>query len=302
MSDEVQRPTSDEDREGWKAYWTAQGMVWRTEPEIDEGRQRFLAKRREVQPDIEKGIYPFRDEDSGITLSCADVEWLLAVSKTPLDLRGAFMPHADFQYLSLSFARLGLTMSEYQTDTRFADLAAIHLQHGALQMVNLVGASLTAAHLEGCDLRGAALSNAYLEEAHLQGAQLEHAMLAMAYLPLAQLQEANLSFAHIEGADLRSARLDSANLTGALLQGAHLGGAVLARVMTHRPYQPTDFRGAGLDNVRAEHADLSNARLQGASLRNARLVGARLRGAHLEGADLTGANLEGADLTGATGL
>jgi len=27
MSDEVQRPTNDEDREGWKTYWTAQGMA-----------------------------------------------------------------------------------------------------------------------------------------------------------------------------------------------------------------------------------------------------------------------------------
>jgi hypothetical protein len=34
-----QRPTSNDDREGWKAYWVVQGMPWRTEPEIDEERQ-----------------------------------------------------------------------------------------------------------------------------------------------------------------------------------------------------------------------------------------------------------------------
>jgi hypothetical protein len=33
-----QRPTSDEDSAGWKAYWAAQGMPWRTEPETSEQR------------------------------------------------------------------------------------------------------------------------------------------------------------------------------------------------------------------------------------------------------------------------
>jgi hypothetical protein len=58
MSDEIQRPTNNDDREGWRAYWQAQGMPWRTEPEIDEERQRFLAERRAITPDIEQRIYP----------------------------------------------------------------------------------------------------------------------------------------------------------------------------------------------------------------------------------------------------
>ncbi len=49
-------------------------QLWRTEPEIDTERQRYLAERRAIAPDIEQGIYPFR----GIKLSRADVEWLLA--------------------------------------------------------------------------------------------------------------------------------------------------------------------------------------------------------------------------------
>jgi len=48
------------DAEAWKAYWKAQGLEWRTEPEIDVGRQKFLANRRSIIPDIEKGIYPFK--------------------------------------------------------------------------------------------------------------------------------------------------------------------------------------------------------------------------------------------------
>jgi hypothetical protein len=59
MSGEPQRPTNNEERDGWKAHWSAQAMAWRTEPEIDTERQRFLAKRRAVRPDIGKGIYRY---------------------------------------------------------------------------------------------------------------------------------------------------------------------------------------------------------------------------------------------------
>jgi hypothetical protein len=34
-------------------------MPWRMQPEIDQQRQQFLAERQVVQPDIEKGSYPF---------------------------------------------------------------------------------------------------------------------------------------------------------------------------------------------------------------------------------------------------
>src|SRR4051794_3290252 len=41
------RPTTD-DAEAWKTYWQAQGMPWRTEPEIVEERQQYLAERRSL--------------------------------------------------------------------------------------------------------------------------------------------------------------------------------------------------------------------------------------------------------------
>src|SRR5437660_140687 len=69
----LQRPTTD-DPNAWKAYWKTQGQPWRTEPEIDGDRQKYLTERRAIVPDIEQGIYPFRD----IKLSRTDVEWLLA--------------------------------------------------------------------------------------------------------------------------------------------------------------------------------------------------------------------------------
>src|SRR5881227_2348314 len=70
----AQRPANN-DTEAWKAYWKEQGQLWRTEPEIDVERQKYLAARRNIQPNIEQGIYPFKD----IKLSRADVEWLLAI-------------------------------------------------------------------------------------------------------------------------------------------------------------------------------------------------------------------------------
>src|SRR5947199_9737361 len=69
----LQRPTTD-NRADWKAYWQARGQSWRTEPEVDSERQKYLARRRAIAPDIEKGRYPLRD----IKLSRAAVEGLLA--------------------------------------------------------------------------------------------------------------------------------------------------------------------------------------------------------------------------------
>ncbi len=89
------------DRDEWKAYWKAQGQPWRTEPEIDTERRKYLVERRAITPNIKQGIYPFKD----IKLNRADVEWLLAThengqgpvdwsyesqrKREGLDLRGA---------------------------------------------------------------------------------------------------------------------------------------------------------------------------------------------------------------------
>ena len=66
----------------WPDHWTAQGIPWRTEPAIDEERQRYLAERRAVEPDIERGIYASRDKKGPIKLSRADMGWLLATHES----------------------------------------------------------------------------------------------------------------------------------------------------------------------------------------------------------------------------
>lgn len=68
----------------WRAYWSARGTSWRTEPEINQERARFLTERRAVMSDIARGVYPFKD----VPLSRADIEWLLATHESG----GAFGP------------------------------------------------------------------------------------------------------------------------------------------------------------------------------------------------------------------
>jgi hypothetical protein len=53
--EQTQRPTL-ESYTTWREYWKAQeGMLWRTEPEIDSERQQYLAERRAIHPEIEGG-------------------------------------------------------------------------------------------------------------------------------------------------------------------------------------------------------------------------------------------------------
>jgi hypothetical protein len=42
-----------------------QDLPWRTEPEIDAERQRYLVERLAITPDIERGIYSLRDVKLG---------------------------------------------------------------------------------------------------------------------------------------------------------------------------------------------------------------------------------------------
>ena len=78
-----QRPAND-DRETWKTHWKIQGQSWRTEPEIEEERQKYLAERRSIAPYTIPNLFPFKD----IKLHRADVEWLLATHENgrgPID-------------------------------------------------------------------------------------------------------------------------------------------------------------------------------------------------------------------------
>jgi uncharacterized protein YjbI with pentapeptide repeats len=231
----------------WSDFWKAQGMPWRTEPEIDEERQGYLAERRAIQPDIEKGIYPFKD----IKLDRADIEWLLAAhesggargpvdwsderqrTRDGLDLRGADLRRADLRALPLARLRGGLLIEERRDTAHWQDeAAALHLEEAALSDTHLEGASLSTAYLRGVFGRGTHLEQARLDQAHLEQAEIPQAHLEAARLISAHLEGASLLEAHLEGANLHAVRLDSTTyLRGVRLSSPEHGQAWLVNVV-----------------------------------------------------------------------
>jgi uncharacterized protein YjbI with pentapeptide repeats len=160
-------------------------LPWRTQPEIDAERQRYLAERRAVQPDIERAIYPFKD----VTLGRADVEWLLAThesggmrgpvdwaderqrGRAGIDLRGADLRGVDLRSLPLARTIGGWLLDEAP------DATAEQIEQVAV-------------HLEGATFRGGFERQAHLEGARLTGAHLEGVSLYRAHLELAGLDRA----------------------------------------------------------------------------------------------------------------
>ncbi len=227
-----QRPAND-DEKAWNAYWKTQGQSWRTQPEIDTERQKYLAGRCSSKPDWSQGIYPFKD----IKLSRADVEWLLAThengrgpvdwndesqrSREGLDVRGADLSQEDLRGLPLACMQGGLTGIELLNATEEQrNMAAARMKEADLREAQLQKAILTRAQLQEAELYGAQLQEADLHEAQLQKATLREA----------QLQKADLTRAQLQGATLREAQLDSINLKEVTLSDEKYGSALLADI------------------------------------------------------------------------
>ncbi len=150
-----------------------------TKPNISSERQEFLLSRLTILPNIEEGLYPFKDAE----LERSDVEWLL-FQLTPtdgsnrLDLRGAILSKVDLSGLSLARIQGGLAFHEYRVATpEQCDMAGIHLEDADLSSAHLEEAILNFAHLEN-----AQLVRTHLERAELVKAHLENAMMLEAHL------------------------------------------------------------------------------------------------------------------------
>jgi uncharacterized protein YjbI with pentapeptide repeats len=279
-------PTTDE-RGAWRAWWRTQGQNWRLEPEISPVRQALLAERRTTVPEVRTSTYPF----AGMSLTRADVEWLLAThengrgpvmwddptqrERIGLDLRGADLQGANLRGLPLARLLGGLAGA---TGEQIA-AAAVCLERSDLREAQLQGADLRGARLNGARAEGAHLELAQCVRAQMKQIDLRHAHLQGASLREAFMEKANLYEAHLEGATLSGTRLQAASLSGAHLEGASLGGARLEQ--------------AFLRHTHLEGARLYGARLDRASLIGARLEGAMMRRVHLEGASLANASLGG---------
>lgn len=242
----LQRPISD-DPEAWKTYWKAQKWPWRTEPEIDSERQKYLAERRAIVPDIEKGSYPFKD----IKLSRADVEWLLATHENGrgpvnwndesqrerwgLDLRGAHLCQVNLRRLPLTRLCGGLPLDEaierrteiYQERCK---LAGIYLKNADLYEAHLEGANLCFAHLSGARLQQAQLERADLFRAELMKADLRRAHLEVSILLAAHLEGTDLRGVYLNGTDLREIVIGNKQHIGPLLSDIQWGDTNLSVV------------------------------------------------------------------------
>ncbi len=229
-----QRRTKD-DKESWKTYWEAQGQVWRTEPETDTERQKFLNERRRILPNIHQGIYPFKDIEPKLTR--ADIEWLLATHHSGqgpivwnyedrprgrgLDLRGADLGSVDLQGLPLVSLIAGLNRSDFiEASSEERRMAIVHLEGANLSYAHLEGAELIMARLEGADL-----FNAHLEDADMYKAHFERASLKRAFLGGASLRCAFLDV----GTDFDDVKLEDERLGCVWLADIHWGGANYSR-------------------------------------------------------------------------
>lgn len=226
---EQPQPSADGSHDAWRAYWKAVGMPWRTEPEIDEKRREFLEQRRAVQPDFERGIYPFRDEHGSIKLSRADVEWLLATHsdggvhgpidvnapshlwREGLDLRGADLRDVQLSDLPLARMRGGATSDQWWFSgfAQGRELAAVHLEGAWLSRIHLEQAALRGAHLENADLGEAHFEGTICLATHFEGANLRQAKFDIETL----LDRAILSDRQHVGAWLADTRWNGVNLT-----------------------------------------------------------------------------------------
>ncbi|OLD80477.1 MAG: hypothetical protein AUG54_05205 [Ktedonobacter sp. 13_1_20CM_4_53_7] len=185
----LQRP-AHEDTEAWETYWKAQGEPWRTEPEIEPERQKYLAERRSITPDIWKGIYPFKDIKlnlHGLPLACLlgglkANEWLQA-SQEQRRMAALHLESANLSFANLQGAYLASAYLER------ADLFSAHLERADFYEANLEGTYLRKAHLEGASLRGTFCNVA----TNLSDVHLGNEEFGFAFLSYTHWSEANLS-------------------------------------------------------------------------------------------------------------
>ena len=224
----VPQPSAPFDQERWATYWQNMRQSWHIEPEIDEARQAELLQWLTTTPDVNKGIYPFKDKQ----LSRADIEWLLTMhedgrgpvdwedesqrERDGLDLRGADLHGIDLH---------GLPLARTLGAASWHDDPTITQEQRRRASISFVEADLKGTHFEGARLGWAQMQQADLRYAFLQQASLSGVRLDGAYLLYANLEGALLMGTHLD-----EAFLWRANLSGTSLRTAHMEGAQLTEV------------------------------------------------------------------------
>ena len=147
-----------------------------------------------------------------------------------------------------------------------------------LRKVNLQGARLVGADLNGTDLEAANLAGADLSRASVDRVRLAGADLSRAVMVQLSGYRSNFSKSRLIGADLTKAELARSNFAGADFSGANLSKA---------EFQRASLEGAVLLRANLTGADLARAKLSGAKLANARMAQVRMFRTRVEGADLS---------------
>ncbi|AGY59672.1 pentapeptide repeat-containing protein [Gloeobacter kilaueensis] len=111
------------------------------------------------------------------------------------------------------------------------DLSTLELSGALMMEANLNGSCLVASCLQAANLTGASLIGSDLRSARLQRADLSGAVLLGANLDGSDLEDAKLIGGDLRGASLRWANLQGAQLRGALLDERSLRGARLCNTV-----------------------------------------------------------------------
>lgn len=262
----MQARPAPEGYQSWPKYWKAQGMPWRTEPEISEERQEYLwlargAPSLTIPDHIDKQREAFlvrelEEQDNGNTrghrlffpfegvkLDRADVEWLLAKHKNSNDgIVGPVDPDDEGQA-----TRDGLNVG--CADLSGSDLSGLPLAgiHGHRRT------DFKAQVIVEIDRRGR------IRRGRIRRKRGKDRVEPRAWT-IVDHQKAQI-VATLD--DLRRVRLSRACLIGSDLRGAQLSGA--------------DLVGANLAFSNLQEADVSSAHFEAADLRGAILSGADLR-------------------------
>jgi uncharacterized protein YjbI with pentapeptide repeats len=194
------------------------------------------------------------------------------------DLGGAPGAHSglDLQCINLTGADLsGANLRGAGFDLRngkldgacLVDSSPRIVTNSSLKRVDLRGANLNTANLDGCDITEARLSEirspwwsavrAIFHAADLSKCWFEQCSFQGADFSAAMLQGADLSGSDLTGCNLTGANLTSADLTGAKLTGANLSKAIL---------HDANLACVDLTDAMIKDADFTNANLSGASL------------------------------------
>src|SRR5258708_18090665 len=307
-------------------------MPWRTEPEIDAGRQAFLTERRMTVVDEEQDIYPFAD----MALSRADIEWLLATHESGgvvgpvdwsdesqrgregLDLRRARLGRIeaarheadgktlalDLSYLPLAGLRAGASFdSGTQTRSLSSRILGSALRVPVIAFFGLVTIFLAALPLPQIPFIVVTTETAL-------GALLVAILLGSLVGPLVagaavrrgrrNIDRRQRTLLFLGRMALFTGLLGTAGLVATyflndVLEYIAFGVVVLLTIQVFGTEYVRSTLGAG-DEYRFAQSETSAARLDGCSLKGCYLENAQLGGASLRQADLSYAHLEHANL------